>query len=121
MASTARGDEQRASSRRRRSVDQPAKPRHHHGRIVSQTAGRIRVRLHPEHRQDGVLDKLQQELQSQHGVAAVTTNTRTGSVLVQYDHHRVSRDDLLAMLYDCGIVAKELTGAEDLPEDAMLA
>ena len=101
MASTTRGDEQRASSGRR-SGGQPSTPRQHHGRVVSHTTGRIRVRLHPEHRQDVVLGEVQRQLQGQQGVAAVTTNTRTGSVLVQYDHHSLSRDDLMAMLHDAG-------------------
>jgi hypothetical protein len=117
MASTARGDEQQASSRRRRSGDQPVMPRHHRGRVVSHTAGRIRVRVHPEHRQEVVLGKVQRELEGQRGVAAVTTNARTGSVLVHYDHQRLSREALLAMLHDVGIVARDLAGAEELPED----
>lgn len=118
MASTARGDEQRATSRQQ-SGDQPSTSRQHHGRVVSHTAGRIRVRLHPAHRHDAVLGKVKRELQGQQGVAAVKTNARTGSVLVEYDHHRLSDDDLLAMLHDAGVVAKELTGAEDLPEDVL--
>jgi hypothetical protein len=117
MTSTARGDGQQASRRQQRSGDQPVMPGHHHGSIVSHMDGRIRVRLHPKHRQDAVLDTVQQKLEGQRGVSAVTTNPRTGSVLVTYDHHRLSREDLLACMYDVGVIVREIGGAEDLPED----
>jgi len=121
MASTAGGDQQQASSRRRRTGAQQTSSRHHHGQIVSHLAGRLRVRLHPEHRQEAVLVKVQQGLLEQHGVSAVTTNARTGSLLVHYDHHRLSREDLLACLYDVGVIARDISGAEEIPEDLDLA
>jgi hypothetical protein len=119
MASTAGGDEQQTRSRRRPGDRQTPPP--HHGQIVSHTAGRIRVRLHQELRKDAVLGELQQRLLGQSGVAAVTTNTRTGSVLVRYDHHRLSRADLLACLHDIGVIARDIGGAEEIPEDLALA
>jgi hypothetical protein len=38
-------------------------------------------------------------------------------VLVHYDGRTLSKDDVVAMLYDVGIAARELLGAEHVPED----
>jgi hypothetical protein len=76
----------------------------------------MRVRLDPEHRDPAALQQLQQELGSQDGVTAVSTDHRTGSVLVHYDGTSLSKDDLVEMLFDVGVVARDLLGAEDVPE-----
>jgi hypothetical protein len=116
MPSTTGGDQQQARGRRQASGQQKP-PRHHHGTIVSHSAGRVRVRLHPAHRHEAVLGEVQQDLLTRAGISTVTTNTQTGSVLVQYDRHRLTRDDLLSMLRDVGIMARDMSGgAEELPE-----
>jgi hypothetical protein len=88
-----------------------------HGRIVSHAPGRMRVRLHPEHRDPEALAEIEESLRIQGGVSSVSTDARTGSVLVHYDRHALSRDDLVSMLFDVGVVARNLLGAEDVPED----
>jgi len=50
-------------------------------------------------------------------VAAVSTNVRTGSLPLSFDHVGVSKTDLFGMLYDAGIVARDLLDAEEIPED----
>jgi hypothetical protein len=87
----------------------------HHGHIVSLLPGRMRVRLHRSHRGPAEMKQIEQELGRRDGITSVTTDARTGSVLVQYDHRTVSKDDLVAMLYDVGVVAREVLGAEALP------
>jgi hypothetical protein len=64
-----------------------------------------------------VLGLIEQRLVDRTGVNSVATNARTGSVLVTYDHHRLTRDDMVAMLYDVGTVVRSALGAEELPED----
>lgn len=90
---------------------------HHHGHIVSQAPGRMRVRLHRGHRDPSELARIEGRLVRRDGIQAVATNTRTGSVLVHYDRRALSKDDLVAMLYDVGVAAREVLGAEDVPED----
>ena len=88
-----------------------------HGRIVSHAPGRMRVRLHPEHRDPAAMAQLEQALGGRSGVASVATDPRTGSVLVHYEDTALSKDDVVDMLYDVGVVARDLLGAEDVPED----
>lgn len=88
-----------------------------HGRIVSHAPGRVRIRLQREHRDATALAQIAQNLGAQAGVTAVATNARTGSVLLAFDHYHVSHADVAAMLYDAGIVARDLLDAEEIPED----
>lgn len=120
MASTTRRDQQSTESQ---TEGQNARQHSHRagqrrGRIVSQTPGRVRIRLHPEHRQQAVLGPIEQELRGCEGVSNVATNARTGSVLIQYDRHHLSFDDVLALCHDLGMVAKDVTDAELIPDDA---
>ena len=112
MASSARsnGKRQAGSTADRRNGQ-------HHGRIVSHAPGRMRVRLHAEHRDPDALKQLEQELGGRSGVSSVSTDHRTGSVLVHYDDQALSKDDLTDMLLDVGVVALDLLGAEDAAED----
>jgi hypothetical protein len=97
----------------------PATRRHdtRHGHIVSQAPGRLRVRLHRDHRDPAELAQIERGLARRDGVDAVATNPRTGSILVHYDHHALSKADVTAMLFDVGVVAREVLGAEEVPED----
>jgi len=88
-----------------------------HGHIVSHTSGRMRVRLHKGNRDPAALEAIEDRLSEHPAIASVTTNPRTGSVLVQYDHHALTKDDLTELLWDAGLVARELLGAEEIPED----
>ena len=112
MASSAQNDDKRQA--------QPSADRRngqHHGRVVSHAPGRMRVRLHPEYRDPTALKQIEQELGGRSGVASVSTDPRTGSVLVHYEDTSVSKDDVLDMLLDAGIVALDLLGAEEAAED----
>jgi len=112
MASSARsgGGRTAGSSAERRNGQQ-------HGRVVSHAPGRMRVRLDPEHRDAAAMAQVERELGGRSGVASVATDHRTGSVLVHYEDTALSRDDVLDMLYDVGVVARDLLGADAVPED----
>lgn len=88
-----------------------------HARIVSHAPGRVRVRVEHGYRDLAVLGLIEQQLVGQEGISSVETNARTGSVLVGYDHHALSKDDMVAMLYDVGEVVRVALGADELPED----
>jgi len=66
-----------------------------------------------------MLAQIQQALRAREGIAAVTTKTRTGSILVQYDPHRLSGGDLTAILHDVGVIAGEIAGADDVLAEMM--
>ena len=108
---------QSSDTRRDRPAAQPQGQ--YRGRIVSHAPGRMRVRLQPQHRDPAALQDIEQDLGSQDGVKAVTTDARTGSVLVHYDHRTLTRDDLTDMLLDVGVVALDLLGAEEVAEDVV--
>jgi len=77
----------------------------------------MRVRLHRNQRDPAELAQIQHRLAGRDGVSAVATDARTGSVLVTYDHHALSKDDLKTMLFDVGVIARDVLGAEGVPED----
>ena len=111
MVSSARND-------RTRQAKPPARPHEgqRHGRIVSHAPGRMRVRLDREHRDPEALAQIEQTIGARPGVTAVSTDHRTGSVLVKYDHSTLGKGDVTSMLLDVGVVALDLIGAEDAAE-----
>jgi hypothetical protein len=94
---------------------QPAE--RHRGQVVSHTPGRVRIRMDEDHRRQATLGQLERGLANRAGVSSVSTNARTGSVLVHYDRHNLSRDDLLAVLHDLGMIVLDVTGG-DIVADA---
>ena len=65
--------------------------------ITSFVDGRVRLR-HATLRRAGILPVIEGLLRGLDGVEAVTTNPRSGSLLLEYDPTRLTRDDLLALL-----------------------
>lgn len=78
--------------------------------ITSFVDGRVRLR-HAALRRDGILPLIEGLLRGLDGVEAVTTNPRSGSLLLEYDPARLTRDDLLALLHS----GESLLGAH-MPE-----
>jgi copper chaperone CopZ len=78
--------------------------------VVSHTPGRIRLRLHPQHRDPHVMERIRAQLKEHAAIQEVETNPTTGSVLVKYDRHKVSRDDFWDILDDVGVVAAAVSG-----------
>jgi hypothetical protein len=69
------------------------------------------LRVHPQHRDTRKLQLVHQKLAAQAGVHAVESNPSTGSVLVHYDHRRMTRDDVTSMLRAVGVIIAEVAGA----------
>lgn len=78
--------------------------------IASDIAGRLRVRLRRDVRSPETFARLSEALLERDGVDGVDTNEQAGSVTVRYDEARCSRDQILAVFRDVGIVIG--TGAE---------
>lgn len=65
------------------------------GRVVSDTEGRLRVRLDKQHRgQHALMDRINDHLEKAPGIKRVETNATTGSVLIHYDPEKQSRRTL---------------------------
>lgn len=80
------------------------------GSIVSASPGRVRLRIHREHRDPKLAQQIQQSVASRPGITRVDVNHRTGSVAVCYDHHLVSPEGLLEIIHDVGVVVVEAMG-----------
>jgi hypothetical protein len=86
------------------------------GRIISATPGRLRVRVDRRFRGADLMHRVNNRLEGQSGVDAVTTSATTGSVLVHYDRRDHSTDDILALLRDAGFIVLGVTTGEIPPE-----
>ena len=86
-----------------------------HGDIVSDTPGRLRIRLRPAHRHPERMEQARDHLQRQDAIDSVSTNGSTGSVTVRYDPGRTSAGEVLALLRDIGIIVRA-AAQEVLPE-----
>ncbi len=79
-----------------------------HGRVVSDTPGRLRIRVHHPRRHSEVMGRTRDHLEGKPGIRGVETNSTTGSVTVKYDAQQASPHDVLAMLKDVGVIAEEM-------------
>jgi copper chaperone CopZ len=88
-----------------------------HAHVASHTPGRVRVRVHHPHRHPELLNRVREQLRQTPGVDQVEVNPHSGSVLVHYDHHASSMDDILGALRDVGMIVGTVAGADELPGD----
>ncbi|MBV9897428.1 MAG: hypothetical protein JO020_24985 [Chloroflexi bacterium] len=92
-------------------------PHTRRARVTSHSPGRLRVRLARGADQPHVLQSVKRHMEDRVGVGRVEVSHTTNSVLVHYDRHRHSFDDVLAMLRDVGVVVSQTAKAlseEDL-------
>ncbi|WP_040630769.1 HMA2 domain-containing protein [Fortiea contorta] len=70
-------------------------------KIISDTPGRLRLRVAPCDRQSEKMQPIVDKLAAQPGVNQVTTNMQHGSILIDHDD---SRENIIATLLDIGII-----------------
>jgi hypothetical protein len=87
-----------------------------HGHVASHTPGRVRVRVRNPHRHPEILHTVREQLEHKPGIDHVEVNAHSGSVLVHYDHHTSSMDDVLGCLRDVGVLVGSVAGADELPD-----
>lgn len=78
--------------------------------LISHTPGRIRVRLHPAHRDRPAIQRIHTHLARHPSIDEVETNAGTGSVLVKYEPGKLTHDDFWDILDDVGVVAAAAAG-----------
>lgn len=76
--------------------------------IMSDTPGRLRVRVRRDRRHQGFMEHLRTGIDGRDGIDGVRTNAATGSVTVRYDWQQLDGSDVLALLSDLGVVAGQL-------------
>jgi hypothetical protein len=89
-----------------------------HGQVISDTPGRLRIRMQRPHRHTEVIHQTKSNLEGMSGVRLVEMNPASGSVMVSYNPTEISTDDILSMLRDAGVIVMQLaTGmAMELPK-----
>ena len=86
--------------------------------MVSNTPGRLRVRMDHSGRRSDLMEHIKVYLENQAGIRQVNTNTSSGSVLVRYDEQTHSHHEILSMLRDIGVILYEVAfdGERDLSD-----
>lgn len=84
----------------------------HRAHVASLTPGRLRIKMHPGHRDEATLRKLQADLQATEGVRAVRANAANGSLTLNYDPDRHSASGILGVLEDVDVMIETIG---DLP------
>lgn len=78
-------------------------------KIVSDTPGRLRLRIAHAHRQPEIMQHIANTLQAKSNVQDVRTNLAHGSIVIKHNATDISGEDVLATLQDLGIIFAEVT------------
>jgi hypothetical protein len=78
-------------------------------KIVSDTPGRLRLRIAHAHRQVDTMQHIANTLEAKPKIQQVRTNIDHGSIVIKYDGTDSSLEELLATLQDLGIIFAEIT------------
>ncbi|MBE9166101.1 hypothetical protein IQ238_00655 [Pleurocapsales cyanobacterium LEGE 06147] len=83
-----------------------------YARVVSQTPGRIRLRVDHSYRQKHKLEPIADALKKKVEVYRVKANITSGSITVHHGRELLSGEEIRAILKDLGIILVEI---EDIP------
>ncbi|WP_066382322.1 MULTISPECIES: HMA2 domain-containing protein [unclassified Anabaena] len=87
----------------------PSQPISISTKIISDTPGRLRLRIAHAHRQPEIMQHIANALAAQPTIQAVRTNIHHGSIVIKHDGTDESLKDVLATLEDLGIIFAETT------------
>ncbi|PPK46831.1 hypothetical protein B0G57_102426 [Trinickia symbiotica] len=79
---------------------------HSHARVASQVRGRLRVKFDHRSRSKAQLERIEQYLESKHGIGDVVVNAATGSMTIPYDHAKVDGKGIFQFLEDLDVVVE---------------
>lgn len=77
-------------------------------KIISDTPGRLRLRVASSHRQAGEIQRIAKMLNAQPNISQVKTNVHNGSIVIHHDRNDESWQNVLATLKDIGIIFAEI-------------
>jgi Heavy metal associated domain 2 len=78
-------------------------------KIVSDTPGRLRLRIAPSHRQAGEIQRIVRMLDAQPNISQVRTNIQNGSIVIHHDRNDESWQNVVSTLKDIGIIFADIT------------
>ncbi|MBD2440473.1 HMA2 domain-containing protein [Nostoc sp. FACHB-110] len=87
-------------------------------KIISDTPGRLRLRIAPSHRQAGELQRIVKMLDAQPHISHVKTNVHNGSIAIHYDRHDESLQNVVATLKDIGLIFADVAAASESHTEA---
>lgn len=80
-------------------------------KVVSCTPGRLRLRIAPQHRQSGEMERIAHALNANPQINDVRMNSHSGSITINHQTVDGNLDGIFATLKDVGIIFGELTDA----------
>ncbi|MBD2043338.1 HMA2 domain-containing protein [Microcoleus sp. FACHB-672] len=75
-----------------------------HTRVVSQTPGRLRLKISEPHRKQGEMAEIVNALNAHPNVSEVRMNLQTGSIVVHHDNYHDTVENVFATLRDVGMI-----------------
>ncbi|MBE9209328.1 hypothetical protein IQ244_23050 [Nostoc sp. LEGE 06077] len=78
-------------------------------KIISDTPGRLRLRIAPSHRQVGEITRIVKMLDAQPNISQVSSNIQNGSIVIHHDRNDESWQNVVATLKDIGIIFADVT------------
>ncbi len=91
------------------SIVKPPNSSYLEAQIVSQTPGRIRLRVTPVHRHQQTITPIVNQLKARLEIYRVKTNILSGSITVLYGRELLSSQDIWTFLQDLGVNLVEAT------------
>ena len=87
-------------------------------KIISETHGRLRLRISPVHRHPREMQRIANVLQTQPHVTQVRTNINSGSIIINHDGKNAALENVLTTLLDLGVTFADVTeGNSEAAED----
>ena len=86
----------------------------HRAHVASLTPGRLRIKMHPQHRDEATLQVIQTDLQAQEGVQEVKVNPANGSLTMQFDRGRYTPKGIMGLLEDVDVLVESIGQASKL-------
>jgi len=78
-------------------------------KIISDTPGRLRLRIAPSYRQAGEIQRIVKMLDAQPNISQVKTNVHNGSIVIHHDRNDESWQNVIATLKDIGLIFADVT------------
>ncbi|MEA5512446.1 HMA2 domain-containing protein, partial [Nodularia sp. UHCC 0506] len=91
-------------------------------KIVSNTPGRLRLKISPPHRHPREMQRITNVLKAQSQIIQVRTNVNSGSMIINYDGKNSTLENVLTTLLDLDVTFADITeGNSEAAEDVKRA
>jgi hypothetical protein len=83
-----------------------------HSRVVSQTPGRLRLKVSASQRNAAQMQEMVKELEAHPDISQVRMNHQTGSIVIHHESHKEAIKNVVGTLKDLGIIFGGITRGE---------